>query len=362
MTRQITPKPGILDIDLYVGGESQIAGVAKIHKMSSNENPLGPSPKAISAYQSVAGTLARYPSSDHAGLRQAIAEVHDIDPAQIICGDGSDEVISWLCHAYAGAGDEVLYPEHGFMMYEISARAAGAKPVKAGETDRQVDVDKLLAACTAQTKLVFLANPGNPTGTMISEAEVIRLADGLPPQALLVLDGAYAEFVDGFDGGLNLAASRHNIFVTRTFSKIYGLGGLRVGWGFGPKAVIDVLNRLRGPFNVSSAGLAAAEAAMRDQAYVAICRAENAKWRGWLRDQLAALGIPSDAAFGNFILFRFASEASADQAEASLRAKGVLVRKVKGYGLPDCLRVTVGDEDSNRLLVATLQAFLKGWT
>ena len=362
MTNAIAPKPGIMEITPYVGGESRIDGVGKIHKLSSNENPLGPSPKAIEAYHAAAVSLERYPSSDHAALRHAIAQVHGVDADRIICGDGSDEVISWLCYAYAGAGDEVLYPEHGFSMYRICALAAGATPVEAGETDRRVDVDKLLAACTDKTRLVFIANPGNPTGTMISNDEIARLADGLPPQAMLVLDGAYAEFKEGYDAGLAVIEARDNVIMTRTFSKVYGLGALRVGWGYGPKAIIEVLNRMRGPFNVTAAGLAAAEAAVLDPDYTARCRAENAKWRDWLQAGLAHVGIPSDPATGNFILARFASEAQADAADAHLRSKGIIVRQVKGYNLPECLRITVGNAESCTLLMVTLDDFMKGQT
>ncbi len=360
MTSAITPKPGILDIAPYVGGDSDLGGHARVHKLSSNENPLGPSPKAIATYQAVAGSLERYPSSDHAGLRAAIAEVHGVDAARVICGDGSDEVLSWLCYAYAGPGDEVLYTEHGFSMYRICALAAGATPVQAAETARQVDVDKLLAAANDKTRLVFIANPGNPTATMISEAEVARLADGLPPRALLVLDGAYAEFVEGFDAARALVERRENVMMTRTFSKIYGLGGLRVGWGYGPSAVIDVLNRLRGPFNVTAAGLAAAEAAVRDVDYMQHCRQQNAVWRDWLQVELSAIGIASDPSFANFILARFASEDQADAADAALRQAGVIVRKVKGYGLPQCLRITIGDAEACQLLVAVLRKFMEG--
>lgn len=360
MRSQIEPKPGILDIQPYSGGESHVAGVDKIWKLSSNENPLGPSPMAIDAFRDGAGSLNRYPSSDHASLRAAIAEVHGLDADRIICGDGSDEVIAWLCYAYAGEGDEVLYPEHGFSMYRISALGAGAAPVAAPETARRVDVDKLLAACTERTRLVFLANPANPTGTMIPEAEVARLADTLPPRTILVLDGAYAEFVAGFDAGKALVEARDNVVMTRTFSKIYGLGGLRIGWGYGPRAIVDVLNRLRGPFNLSAPGLAAAEAAVRDTAWTDHCRAENAKWRDWLARSLSEIGIPSDPAHGNFLLARFADEATADAADAALRAKGLIVRTVKGYGLPHCLRITIGEEEANRLLVEVLRAFMEG--
>lgn len=360
MTNKIQPRPGIMDISPYVGGKAHLPGVAKIYKLSSNESPLGPSPKAIAAFQAASTSLERYPSGDHAALRKAIADVHDLDADRIICGDGSDEVIAWLCYAYAGAGDEVIYTEHGFLMYEICAMASGATPVKVAETDRRVDVDKILAAANENTKLVFLANPGNPTGTLVSVDELDRLAAELPPQTILVVDGAYAEFVEGFDGSAALAQSRQNVVITRTFSKLYGLGGLRVGWGYGPKEIIDVLNRLRGPFNVSAAGLAAAEAAMLDRSYADYAQAENIKWRGWLQDELAAIGILSDQAFGNFVLARFRDERTADAANAALGKSGIIVRAVKGYNLPECLRITVGDEEACQLLIAVLSVFMKG--
>jgi histidinol-phosphate aminotransferase len=360
MPNEIQPRPGILQISPYVGGESGLEGFAKIHKLSSNENPLGPSPKTIAVYQVAAQGLERYPSSDHAALRAAIGKVHGVDPARVICGDGSDEVISWLCYGYAGPGDEVLYTEHGFSMYRICALAAGATPIKAAETDRRVDVGKLLAACNARTRLVFLANPANPTGTLLSTEELVAIADGLPPKAILVIDGAYAEFADDYDGGLAVLEARQNVVMTRTFSKIYGLGGLRVGWGYGPAEIIDVLNRLRGPFNVSTAGLAAATAAVQDAEYMAHCKAENAVWRQWLRLELAKLGIASDPAHGNFVLARFDTPEIAEKADAHLRAAGIIVRQVKGYGLPECLRITVGDGDSNYLLIAELAKFTEG--
>lgn len=360
MPGKIEPKPGILDIHLYVGGEAGLKGFDKVLKLSSNESPIGPSPKAIAAYQAVAAQLQLYPSSDHAALRGAIAKTYGVDADRVICGDGSDEVLAWLGHAYAGPGDEVLYTDHGFMMYEISARAAGATPVKVPETDRRVDVDKLLSACNDRTKLVFIANPGNPTGTMISASEVARLADNLPPQTLLVLDGAYAEFVPGFDGGIAVVEARQNVVMTRTFSKIYGLGGLRVGWGYGPKPVIEVLNRLRGPFNVTAAGLAAAEAAVLDIAHTDYCRAENAKWRDWLQSELAAMGIPSDPSKANFFLARFRDGDQAAAADAALRSEGVIVRRVGGYGFPEALRITIGTEDACRKVAAVLGEFMNG--
>ncbi|CAM5380182.1 Histidinol-phosphate aminotransferase [Frigidibacter albus] len=252
MPDQIRPQPGILDIALYEGGAGHVAGLSDAIKLSSNENPFGASEKAKDAFLRSVHKLHRYPNTDHSGLRQAIGEVHGLDPARIICGVGSDEIIHFLCQAYAGPGDEVVFTEHGFLMYRISTMAAGATPVEVRERERVTDVDAVLAACGPRTRLVFIANPNNPTGTMIGLSEIERLADGLPPQAILVLDGAYAEYVAGYDGGAWLATTRPNVVMTRTFSKIYGLGGLRIGWGYGPKPIIDVMNRIRGPFNLST--------------------------------------------------------------------------------------------------------------
>ena len=360
MTRAITPQPGILEIALYVGGKAKLDGVADVVKLSSNENPFGPSPRAIEAAQASLGNLHRYPPTDHASLRSAIGAVHGLDPDRIICGVGSDEIITFLCQAYAGPGDEVLHTEHGFLMYAISARAAGATPVVARERDRTADVDALLAACTDRTRLVFLANPNNPTGTMIGGNELARLADGLPPGAMLVIDGAYAEYVAGYDGGAALATRRENVFMTRTFSKLYGLGGLRIGWGYGPRAIIDVLNRVRGPFNLSQTQLDAAEAAVRDTAYADHCRAENARLRDRLAHDLAALGIPSDTSQGNFVLARFADAAEAEACDLHLQSRGLIVRRVAGYGLPHCLRITVGDDAACARVADAVAAFRAG--
>ncbi|MGB0440789.1 MAG: pyridoxal phosphate-dependent aminotransferase, partial [Paracoccaceae bacterium] len=297
------------------------------------------------------------PSTDHAALRAAIADVHGLDADRVICGVGSDEVLAFLTQAYAGPGDEVIHTEHGFALYRIGALAAGATPVEVPERNRVTDVDAILAACTDKTRLVFIANPNNPTGTMIGGAEVARLAEGLPPRALLVLDGAYAEYVPGFDGGLSLIESRENVVMTRTFSKIYGLGGMRVGWGYGPRAIIDVLNRIRGPFNMSEPALAAAEAAVRDQDYITQCRAENATWRVWLAEALAAQGVPSDVSQTNFILVRFADAEEASACNRALEQAGLIVRQVGGYNLPQALRITVGDEASCRRVARCVADF-----
>ena len=357
MIDAIRPQPGILDIALYEGGKATVAGMTNVVKLSSNENPFGPSDRAKEAFQRSVHQIHRYPSTDHAALRHAIAEVHHLDAGRVICGVGSDEIIALLCQAYAGPKEEVVFTEHGFLMYRISALAAGATPVEVAERDRTTDVDAILAACTRRTRLVFIANPNNPTGTMISAAEVARLAAGLPPQAILVLDGAYAEFVEGFDAGLSVLEPRENVVMTRTFSKIYGLGGLRVGWGYGPKDIIDVLNRIRGPFNLSNTQLEVAEAAVRDQDHVARCRADNARMRHWLAVALAELGVPSDTSMANFILARFAGPDEAEACDAFLQAQGLIVRRVSGYKLPHCLRITIGDESSCRRVAHAIAQF-----
>ncbi|MFD2740198.1 histidinol-phosphate transaminase [Sulfitobacter aestuarii] len=353
----IEPQPGIMQIDLYQGGAAAVAGLENVVKLSSNENPLGPSPAALEAYRRAGYDLHRYPSSDHAALRGAIADVLGLEAARIICGAGSDEIIAFLCQAYAGPGDEVIHTEHGFAMYRISALAAGATPVEVPERERVTDVDAILAACTEATRLVFVANPNNPTGTMIGSGEIARLAENLPPRALLVLDGAYAEYVEGYDGGAALVEARDNVVMTRTFSKLHGLGGLRVGWGYGPSHVIDVLNRVRGPFNLTHTGLAAAEAAIRDTAYAAHCRVENARWRGWLADALAEIGVPSDVSCANFVLARFADREEAEACDEYLKTQGLIVRRVAGYNLPHCLRITVGDESACRRVVHAVRQF-----
>ncbi|KGJ07190.1 histidinol-phosphate transaminase [Paracoccus versutus] len=353
----IAPQPGIMEISLYEGGASKVAGVENVVKLSSNENPFGPSDKAREAVIRAAHALHRYPNTDHAGLRAAIGEVHGLDPDRIICGVGSDEIIHFLCQAYAGPGTEVLFTEHGFLMYRISAHAAGATPVQVAERDRVTDVDALIAGASERTRLIFVANPNNPTGTMIGLPELERLARAVP-QAILVVDAAYAEYVEDYDGGAELASRLPNVFMTRTFSKIYGLGGLRVGWGYGPREIVDVLNRIRGPFNLSNVALEGAEAAMRDREHIARCQAENARMRAWLAEALAEKGVPSDTSCANFILARFADVETAGACDEYLKAQGLIVRRVAGYGLPHCLRITVGDEASCRRVAHVIGQFM----
>ncbi|MEO0621125.1 MAG: histidinol-phosphate transaminase [Pseudomonadota bacterium] len=350
----IRPRPGILDISPYVGGEAHAAGANRTIKLSSNENPLGPSPKAIEAYRAAAEDLALYPDGGAATLRHAIGRAHGLEADRLICGAGSDELIALLCRAYTGAGDEVLYSAHGFLMYKISASSAGATPVTAPERDLTADIDALIAHLTPATRLVFVANPNNPTGTMVAEADLARLADALPPEALLVIDAAYAEYVrDGdYDGGIGLVRARENVVMTRTFSKIHGLAALRLGWLYGPEHVIEVLHRVRGPFNVTAPALAAGEAAILDADYVAHCAIQNEVWRDWLTKEIAGCGVPVVPSRGNFVLVETGDRTEA--ADKYLRSRGIVVRRMDGYGLPGHLRISIGDEEACR---AVAEAF-----
>jgi len=355
----IRPQPGLLEIAPYKGGESRLDGHAQVLKLSSNENPYGPSPRAREAFMAAARSLHLYPDPSHAALRAAIAEVHGLDAGHVICGNGSGEIIAMLAQAYAGPGSEVIHTEHGFGLYRIYALAAGATPVEVAEAGRMTDVDAILAACTARTALVFVANPNNPTGTMIPAAEIARLAANLPPQALLVLDGAYAEYVPGFDGHAGLVGARDNVVMTRTFSKIHGLGGLRIGWGYAPAHVIDALMRIRGPFNLSTAALAAAEAAVRDTGHTAFCRDRTIENRAALAEGLARIGVPSDPSHANYILARFRDPAEADACDLHLRDRGIIVRRVAGYKLPAALRITVGDAEACARVLAAVAEFAR---
>ena len=352
----IRPRPGVLEIAPYVGGSARIAGANFAVKLSANENPHGPSPKAVEAFRAVAGELNLYPES-HGPLAQAIADVHGIEHARIVLGNGSDELIALICKAYAGEGDEVLYSAHGFLMYRLSALAAGATPVAAPERELTADVDALVAAMTERTRLVFLANPNNPTGTLLRGAELRRLADALPPKALLVLDAAYAEYLrpGEDDGGLALVRERENVVMTRTFSKIYGLAALRLGWCYAPEHVVDVLNRVRGPFNVTRPALAAGAAAMQDQGWVDRCRVLNEVWRDWLAREIAAAGLPVVPSKANFLLVEAGERTGAF--DLHLRGRGLIARRVDGYGLPGHIRITVGDEAACRAVAEAAAAF-----
>ncbi|MEO0635491.1 MAG: histidinol-phosphate transaminase [Pseudomonadota bacterium] len=356
------PRAELMPLHVYVPGSSSVDGVEKVYKLSSNETPLGPSPKAIEAFQAAAHSLADYPDGGATGLRQAIADVHGLNPENILCGNGSDEFFPLLANAYLRAGDEAIYTEHGFVVYRTAIVGAGATPVVAQETDLTADVDKILACVTERTRMVFLANPNNPTGTYVSFDEVRRLHAALPKNVVLVLDGAYAEYVrrNDYSAGMDLVSDAANVVMTRTFSKIHGLAALRVGWMYAPRDIIDVLQRIRGPFNVNAAAQAAGQAAIADIAHVDAAVAHNDKWLPWMTERLEALGLQVAPSVGNFVLATFPDTAkvSAKEAYEALRAKGYLVRAVGGYGLPNSLRITIGPAEAMQSTAALLTDLL----
>ena len=358
-------KPWIAAIDPYVPGRARTDAHAHPAKLSANEQPLGPSPLAVAAMQAAAGAAHRYPDPGWSALKTALADAHGLEAERIVCGTGSDELLQLLPQAFAGPGDEVLYSEFGFSIYPIAARRCGATPVVAPEVDYTAEVDAMLAAVTERTRVVFLANPNNPTGTLLSKAEVHRLHAGLRRDIVFVYDAAYGEYLDGkpdYESGFDLVRGADNVITTRTFSKLHGLAAERIGWAYSTPAIIDALQRIRAPFNVTAMGQAAAIAAIGDRQWAARARAHNAEWRGWLAAEIAALGnhglraVPSAA---NFILVTFPSDGrvTAERANAALEAAGYLVRWPKGQGLGHALRITIGTEAEVRGVAAALRAF-----
>lgn len=358
-----TPKPGVLDIAPYVGGRSHAPGAKEVFKLSSNEGALGPSPQAVGAFIAAAKSLDRYPEGSARILREAIGETYGLDPARIVCGNGSDELLTMLANAYLRPHDEVLFSEHAFLVYKIATLANSAVPVVVPEKNLRVDVDAMLGAVTAKTRLVYLANPNNPTGSYLTSEELRRLHAGLPPCVLFVIDAAYCEYVrrNDYASGLEMVAEFDNVVMTRTFSKIYALAGLRVGWAFCPAAVAGALNRIRGPFNVSVPAQQAAVAALKDRRHVEDAFAHNEQWRDWLTKEIRKLGLRVDNSVGNFVLVHFPQQdgQTAQDADAFLMARGIIVRQVGNYALPNCLRVTVGPADANRRALAALTDFVQ---
>jgi histidinol-phosphate aminotransferase len=358
------PRPGVLDIRAYVPGKSSAPDVAKVFKLSSNETPLGPSPKAIEAYRTIAGHLEDYPDGAASELREAIGRAFGLDPDRIVCGAGSDDLLNLLARAYLQDGEEAIYTKHGFLVYPIATLGAGATPVVVAETNHTADVDAIVAAVTPKTKVVFLANPNNPTGTYLPFDEVKRLHRALPPHVLFVLDAAYAEYVrrNDYEAGIELVATSENVVMCRTFSKIYGLAALRLGWMYGPAHVVDAVNRIRGPFNVNAPAIAAGVAAIEDAAHQEYAREHNTKWLAWLTDEIKKLGLEVTPSVANFVLIHFPATPgrTAKDADAYLTSRGVIMRQVAAYHLPNALRCSVGTEEANRLVVESLAKFLDG--
>jgi histidinol-phosphate aminotransferase len=361
---QPVPRPGVLDIRAYVPGRSEAPGAAKVHKLSSNETPLGPSPQAVAAYRAAADTLAFYPDGAATKLREAIGRAFGLDPAHIVCGTGSDELLNLLAQAYLAPGDEAIHTKHGFLVYNNATLSAGGKPVVVAERDYTANVDAIIAAATPRTRVVFLANPNNPTGTYVPFSDVRRLHAALPGRALLVLDAAYAEYVrrNDYESGIELVATSDNVVMTRTFSKIHGLAALRLGWMYAPVHVVDAVNRTRGPFNVNGPAIAAGVAAIGDTAHIERSVEHNARWLTWLTDEIGKLGLAVTPSAANFILIHFPGERgkTAKDADDFLMKRGLVLRRLEPYHLPGALRMSVGTEEANRLAVGALKEFLNG--
>jgi len=362
MSRPV-PNPGILDIAPYTPGKSPVPEPGrKVFKLSANETPFGPSPKAIDAYKEAAARLQDYPEGTSRVLREAIGRAFGLDPDRIICGAGSDELLNLLAHAYLSRGDEAISTTHGFLVYPIATKANGAVSVVAPETDFTADVDAILAAVTPRTKLVWLANPNNPTGTYLPFDEVKRLRARLPPHVLLVLDAAYSDYVsrNDYEMGLEMVATTENTVMTHTFSKIHGLAALRVGWMFAPAHIVDAVNRIRGPFNVSTPAMRAAIAAIDDTAHQQMSKIHNEKWRNWLTEELTKLGLKVTPSAANFVLIHFPLDKgkTAADADAFLTTRGLVLRALNNYRLPHALRMTIGTDEANRLVVDGLRDFM----
>lgn len=358
----VMPRPSILSVEPYIGGESKIPGVNRIVKLSSNEGPFGPPPGAIEAIRAMAAEAHRYPDGNATALREAIGARFGLDPARIVVGNGSDELLALLILAYGGEGTELVMSAHGFMMYDITGRWAGCRIIKVPEKNLTTDVDGMLAAVGPRTRLMFLANPNNPTGSILPQSEVDRLRAGLRDDVLLVLDSAYAEYVTlpDYDAGAKLVDASGTTVMTRTFSKIFGMGGMRLGWCYAPAPVIDVLARVRGPFNVNAAAMAAGIAALAEKGWIETSVAHNTEWRGKVAAALTAAGITVWPSEGNFLLVDFGSPAKAKGADGALKQRGLIVRAMGGYGLPSCLRITIGTAEECTMVIEALTAFMHG--
>ena len=362
MSRPV-PNPGILDIAPYTPGKSPVAEPGrKVFKLSANETPFGPSPKAIEAYRNAADHLEDYPEGTSRILREAIGHAFGLDPERIICGAGSDELLNLLAHTYLSQGDEAISTAHSFLVYPIATKASGAVCVVAPETEFTADVDAILKLVTPRTKLVWLANPNNPTGTYLPFDEVKRLRAGLPGHALLVLDAAYADYVsrNDYEMGIELVATSENTVMTHTFSKIHGLAALRVGWMFAPAHIVDAVNRIRGPFNVSTPAMRAAIAAIEDSAHHQMSKTHNETWRNRLTEELTKIGLKVTPSVANFVLIHFPLQQgrTAADADAFLTKRGLVLRALNNYRLPHALRMTIGTEEANRLVVEGLRDFM----
>ena len=358
------PRPCVLELPEYVPGDRELKGIAEPIKLSSNESTLGPSPQALKAYADAATQLHRYPDPDQNELRDALAEHFGLAVNQLICGNGSAELIQILIHAYVGEGDEVLLSEYGFPLYRIFAISQGASVALSSEVDCVTSVDSLLECVTPKTKLVAIANPNNPTGTYLSGSEVRRLHANLPEHVLLLLDEAYAEYVtaEDFESGLKWADETENVVVARTFSKLYGLAALRIGWMLAPQRVFQTMQRFRITFNTNGPALATAVAALHDVEYTKEVQQHNHLWRKRMTEELEGQGLKVIPSMANFLLIQFLDEpkSNSEAAANALKCNGIIPRPVSAGSPPNCIRITIGKSEENQAVLHTLKQFMKG--
>lgn len=358
----LVPKPGVLDIETYTAGHSDAPGAERVIKLSSNESPFGPSPKALAAAQNAIAEVGIYPDESAQDLREALAAFYGLDSARIVCGNGSNELLTIIANCYLRPHDEVVMSAHGFLLYKIATLANSAVAIEIPENDLKMDVDAVLAKVTGQTRLVYIANPNNPTGTYLTAQELKHLHAGLPASTLLVVDAAYAEYVckNDYDSGFEMGKNFDNVVITRTFSKVYGLAALRIGWAYCPEHVAQTLDRVRVPFNVNIAGQRAAIAALEDRAHIDKSERHNETWRDWLTKNIRSLGLSVTESAANFVLIRFPDVRGKSAAEADryLISRGLILRRLEAYNLPNCLRLTVGTEEANLAVFAALSQFM----
>ncbi|MBX7147146.1 MAG: histidinol-phosphate transaminase [Alphaproteobacteria bacterium] len=366
----LSVKANILDINPYIGGDAALPNQTKVLRLASNENPLGPSPKSMNAYRNYDHQLHRYPDGSALKLRQAIGNFFNLNYQHIVCSAGSEELISLLAQAFAGPGDEIIHSQYGFLMYAIAAKTVGATIISAPEKNFKSDVDAIIKLITKKTKIIFLANPNNPTGTYLSINDIEKLYAHIPDHTLLVLDAAYAEYIDqnDFNAGEFLVNKNKNVIMLRTFSKIFGLASLRLGWCYAHPFVIDILNRVRNPFNVSAPAQVAGLAALDDEEHIIRSRNHNKKWLAWTTTELKEIGINIIPSIGNFILLCFSpidnykgptalGIEKANKLHSYLNSHGILPRKVGAYGLDDCLRLTIGTEEEAKFTIDTIRQY-----
>lgn len=361
----LSPRPGLDRIQPYQPGQRPMGGGGPGVKLSANESALGPSPSALKAYADAAGVIERYPDANAVGIREAIAARYGLVAENILMGIGSDELLSALVRAYAGAGDDVLYPTATFPMYRIYTLSAGANVVQAPDDGYTASVDALLSAVSDRTKVVIVANPNNPTGTYLTNTELQRLRDGLRDDILLIIDAAYAEYVTkgDYDPGIALVEATDNTVMTRTFSKVHGMASLRIGWCYANPDIVSVVGRIRSPFNVSTAAQDAGVAALEDKAHEDKVVSHTARWHAVATQRLNGLGLEVTGTEGNFVCVGFPAEEgrSVKEADAFLRERNIITRAMAGFGLPNHLRVTIGTDDEMTVCLDAVEEFVSGW-